>query len=192
MCKIIIIFVEITKQMIGNFEETIAEDLRGFLSVMGRLDEHFPEMPDIEEKWQSIAEAYMADGIREFANYPVASLGWIMYVGMAVAKYWDAEWEIYGNLQNLYGYIRDKRGYDELDEYVREEVLMMGTEDREEIEVIVGECAQRTLTRLRRAGFEAGSKDALLGYVACLHQLYLMGAAMQMKRMGYRMVKMGE
>ena len=28
------------------------------------------------------------------------------------------------------------------------------------------------------------------GYVACLHQLYLMGAAIQLKRMGYRMTKM--
>ena len=27
------------------------------------------------------------------------------------------------------------------------------------------------------------------GYVACLHQLYLMGAAMQLKRMGYHTTK---
>ena len=31
---------------------------------------------------------------------------------------------------------------------------------------------------------------AFNGYVACLHQLYLMGAAMQLKRMGYHMTKM--
>ena len=28
------------------------------------------------------------------------------------------------------------------------------------------------------------------GYVTCLHQLYLFGAAMQLKRMGYHMTKM--
>ena len=28
------------------------------------------------------------------------------------------------------------------------------------------------------------------GYVVCLHQLYLFGAAMQLKRMGYHMTKM--
>ena len=31
---------------------------------------------------------------------------------------------------------------------------------------------------------------AVNGYVACLHQLYLFGAAIQLKRMGYHMNKM--
>ena len=33
-------------------------------------------------------------------------------------------------------------------------------------------------------------KEAFNGYVACLHQLYLFGAAIQLKRMGYHMTKM--
>ena len=37
---------------------------------------------------------------------------------------------------------------------------------------------------------EPGTKEAFYGYVGCLHQLYLMGAAMQLKRMGYHMTKM--
>jgi len=37
---------------------------------------------------------------------------------------------------------------------------------------------------------EPGTKEAFTGYVSCLHQLYLMGAAMQLKRMGYHMTKM--
>ena len=37
---------------------------------------------------------------------------------------------------------------------------------------------------------EPGTKEAFNGYVACLRQLYLMGAAMQLKRMGYHMTKM--
>ena len=36
---------------------------------------------------------------------------------------------------------------------------------------------------------EPGTKEAFNGYVACLHQLYLMGASMQLKRMGYTMTK---
>ena len=34
------------------------------------------------------------------------------------------------------------------------------------------------------------TKEAFNAYVSGLHQLYLMGAAMQLKRMGYRMTKM--
>ena len=37
---------------------------------------------------------------------------------------------------------------------------------------------------------ETGTKEAFHAYVACLHQLYLAGVAMQLKRMGYRMTKM--
>jgi hypothetical protein len=36
---------------------------------------------------------------------------------------------------------------------------------------------------------EPGTKEALLGYVACLHQLYLYGVAAQLKRMGYHMTR---
>ena len=38
--------------------------------------------------------------------------------------------------------------------------------------------------------FLLSMKEAFNGYVACLHQLYLMGASMQLKRMGYHMTKM--
>ena len=61
---------------------------------MKEVDECLPECPDVEEKWEAIAKAYIPDGIKEFNDYPTASLGWMMYIGMAVAKYWDAEWEM--------------------------------------------------------------------------------------------------
>ena len=123
-----------------NFEEQLRKDLHQFLLTMKEVDERLPECPDVDEKWEEIAKAYIPDGIREFQDFPSASLGWMMYIGMAVAKMWDTEWEIYSKIEDLYAYMRDKRGFN--------------------------------------------------GYVACLRQLYLMGAAMQLKRMGYHMTKM--
>ena len=96
-----------------SFEEQLRKDLHQFLLSMNEVDERMLECPDVEEKWEEIAKAYIPDGIREFQDFPSASLGWMMYIGMAFN-----------------------------------------------------------------------------GYVACLHQLYLMGAAMQLKRMGYHMTKM--
>ena len=84
-----------------------------------------PGYPDVEDKWEEIAKAYIPDGIREFNDFPSASLGWMMYIGMAVAKFWDAEWEIYSKIEDLYAYMRDKRGYDAMDEYIREDVLLL-------------------------------------------------------------------
>ena len=42
---------------------------------------------------------------------------------------------------------------------------------------------------IAKAYIPDGIKEAFEGYVACLHQLYLMGAAIQLKRMGYHMTK---
>ena len=106
-------------------EQELSKDLHQFLLSMKEVDERMPECPDVEEKWEEIAKAYIPDGIREFQDYPSASLGWMMYIGMAVAKMWDTEWDIYSKIEDLYTYMRDKRGYDAMDEYIREEVLLL-------------------------------------------------------------------
>ena len=172
-----------------EFEDKLHQDLHQFLLSMKEVDERLPECPDVEGKWEEIAKAYIPDGIREFQDFPSASLGWMMYLGMAVARMWDTEWEIYSRLPNLYAYIRDKRGYDSMDEYIREEVLLLKGVDFTVLEKVVAECASRVYNALMHQRFEPGTKEAFNGYIACLHQLYLMGAAMQLKRMGYHMTK---
>lgn len=172
-----------------KFEETLHKDLHQYLSAMHEVDERLPECHDIEEKWEPIARSYIPDGIREFQDYPSASLGWMMYVGMAIAKMWDTEWEIYSKIDDLYAYIRDKRGYDRMDEYIRSEMLLLKGDGFTATEKTVGECASRVYNALMHQHLEPGTKEAFNGYISCLHQLYLMGAAMQLKRMGYHMTK---
>ena len=126
-----------------QFEEQLHQDLHQFLQSMKEVDERLPECPDVEDKWEEIAKAYIPDGIREFNDFPSASLGWMMYIGMAVAKFWDAEWEIYSKIEDLYAYMRDKRGYDAMDEYIREDVLLLQGVDYTALEKVTGECASR-------------------------------------------------
>jgi hypothetical protein len=40
---------------------------------MKEVDERMPECPDVEDKWEEIAKAYIPDGIREFQDYPTFS-----------------------------------------------------------------------------------------------------------------------
>ena len=176
--------------MIQTFENNLRQDLHQYLLSMKEVDEKLPDCPDVDGKWEDIAKAYLPDGIREFNAYPTSSLGWMMYIGMAVAAYWDDEWEIYGKMTDIYSFIRDKRGYDMLDEYVREEVLQLKGADYEALERLVGECASRVNNALQHQDIEPGTKKAFDAYVACLHQLYLMGAAVQLRRMGYHMEKL--
>ena len=172
-----------------RFENKIKEELARFLLSRQEIDEHLQETPDIEEKWMSIGEAYLADGVREFAKYPIASLGWMMYVGMAVAKFWDDDWAIYSKVDNLYLYMRDKSGYDLLDEYVRGPLLGLSGDTFDSTETLVQDCANRAHSLLLHEHLEPGTEAAFRGYVACLHQLYLLGASVQLHRMGYHFVK---
>ena len=59
----------------NEFEDKLHDDLHQFLLSMKEVDERLPECPDVEEKWESIAKAYIPDGIREFQDFPSASLG---------------------------------------------------------------------------------------------------------------------
>ncbi|MCR5131428.1 MAG: hypothetical protein K6C10_08220 [Prevotella sp.] len=169
------------------FEEQIRHDLHQYLLSLNEIDERLPECPDVEQKWENIARSYLPDGIREFNDFPSASLGWMMYIGMALAKLWDAEWNVFSTTDDLYLYLRDNRGYDHLDEYVREDVLQLSDTDYDDLEKLVGECASRLYNALMRQRFEPGTKEAFNAFLACLHQLYLMGAAVQLKRMGFHM-----
>lgn len=172
-----------------KFEEQLHQDLHQYLLGVGEVDEHLPECPDVEEKWEDVARAYMPDGIREFSGFPTASLGWMMYLGMALAQYWDEAWDKCADAAQLYAELKGQRGYDSMDEYIREEVLHLSGADYVALEKLTGECASRVYNILRHQPIEPGTKEAFTAYVSCLHQLYLMGAAVQLKRLGYHMTK---
>ena len=99
------------------------QHLLKMLTIDGKVGGQVLVTDDITNKWNEIAPSYVKDSVREVADYPTVSLGWAMYLGMAVAKFWDDDWKIFSQVNNLYEYIRDKRGYDYMDEYVREDIL---------------------------------------------------------------------
>jgi hypothetical protein len=45
-----------------NFEEILRKDLHQFLQSIKEVDERLPECPDVEDKWEGIAKAYIPDG----------------------------------------------------------------------------------------------------------------------------------
>ena len=163
--------------MTEQFENQLHRDLHQFLFSMKEVDERLPECPDVEDKWEAIAKAYIPDGIREFQDFPSASLGWMMYIGMAIAKMWDTDWEIYSKVADLYAYMRDKRGYDSMDEYIREEVLLLQGADYTILERITGECASRVYNALRHEGSfqRLCSLPAPTIFVRCCHAVEAYG-----------------
>ena len=169
------------------FEEKVRKDLIEFLQKKEALDSHVPECPDVEEKWPEIARAYMPDGVKEFQQYPVTSLGWMMFIGMAMAYYWDTDWEANANRKDFYEKLREEQGYDNLDETVVNKLLGYEGEAAEKLLELVAECASRVYGILTHEHIEPGTDTALGCYIACLHQLYLAGMAMELNALGYHM-----
>ena len=170
-----------------TFEQKLQRDLYAYLLSRHEVDERKPEAFDIEARWEGILQSYLPDGVREFADYPLSSLGWMMYIGMAVAQFWDEDWPAYEKIDDLYLFMRDKSGYDLLDEYIRGCILGLKEPDFDTTEALVQECTQQAYTLLHHEQLEPGTESAFRGYVACLHQLYLMGAAVQLHRLGCHM-----
>lgn len=176
-----------------DFEKQTLEDLHRFLVSLGKVDKILPETPDLQDMWPAVLESYLPDGVREFEQYPVVSLGWMMFMGMAVAKYWDVDWEkhVAEGGGAIYERLRDEKGYDNFDDNILTGVLGLDEAKAEEVSKIVGECASRTLSALQRAHFENGTEAAARAYVGALHSLYTMGAAMELNVLGYHMQALG-
>lgn len=175
------------KVTVSNFEDKVRKDLVDFLISKGALDKHVPECPDVEEKWALIVRSYVPDGAREFQDYPVVSLGWMMFMGMAMAYYWDVDWEKNAERTDYYTELRDKRGYDQLDETVTEDLLGYTGEAAAKVTDLVAECASRVYSLLNHEHLEPGTEAAFGAWLAALHQLYLAGMAMELNALGYHM-----
>ncbi|MDE6023452.1 MAG: hypothetical protein K2G13_08120 [Muribaculaceae bacterium] len=178
---------ENTKEIVKKFEDKVREDLISFLQKKEALDPHVPECPDVEEKWNEIGRAYLPDGTREFQDYPVVSLGWMMFIGMAMAYYWDTDWEKNSGRKDFYEKLRDEKGYDNLDETVVEGLLGYSGEAAEQITGLVAECASRVYSLLNHEHVEPGTDIAFGCYIAALHQLYLAGMVVELNALGYHM-----
>lgn len=169
--------------------DSLIQEIKDYLVARDAVDERLPECPDVEAKWQPVAEAYLPDGVREFADYPIASLGWMMFIGMAIAKRWDEDWETWGKVEDLYTPMRDQRGFDNLDEYIMEEVLDLHGDAAEGMQALVGDCAERVKRAIYRMDVEPGTVEAFKAYIAGLQCMYQMGMAVQLKAMGYHMTR---
>lgn len=175
----------------NDFEKRVRESIFTYLASHSEIDVPVPQCPDVEESWRNVGEDYMPDGIREFNAYPTVSLGWIMFIGMAVAQLWDDDWARTAADPHIYNTLRDKRGFDHTDDYILDQVLGLDADGHASTSHLVNECACRVLSLLNHEGLAPGSAEAFRAYIACLHQLYLAGVAVQLHRMGYHMTKLG-
>jgi len=173
-------------EFLNQYEERLSQNLLSSCTSKGYLCGVLLQTPDIDDKWRDMAPSYVADAIKEIVKYPAVSLGWAMYMGMAVASMWNEDWVKYDAVDNLYEYVRDVRGFDYLDEVVRGEVLGLEGEDYKRAEELVLSCAEMALDAIRHEQIEPQSQLALLVYARSIKALYQVGAAVWLNQMGYK------
>ena len=109
---------------------------------------------------------------------------------MAIAKYWDEDWELYSKVEDRYKYLRDHIDFDHMDDYICEKVLLLDDKGKTELSGIVAACASRTYNLLCHQHLKPGTQETFRAYIAALQQMYLMGATIELKALGYHMTKL--
>ncbi len=150
---------------------------------------------DIDEKWDNIAPDYVIDAVPEIASYPLTSLGWAAYVGVGVAALWDKSWEKYRERKDIYSILKGSHSFDYMDEYIREELLMLEPGDKEyhNLEDIIRLCSERCLSAIRRENIEPLSLEAFYIFSRSVKVMYQIGASLGLKLLnyGYHKVDLG-
>ncbi|MBR2351405.1 MAG: hypothetical protein IKA70_00525 [Alistipes sp.] len=172
-----------------NYENNLQVELLKQCTSHGMLDGTLLASDDIEARWHDYAPEYMADAVGQINSFPAAAVAWAAYVGMAVAAWWDVDWERYAS--ESYASLHGPRGFDDMDEHIVEHILALDLESKEAaaIEDMLRSCAQTALTFIRREQVEAQSTKAFYIFARTARVMFRIGAALELARRGYRFEK---
>lgn len=170
---------------IRDFETAQRNALLRLCTEYGYANGVLLQSEDIDRKWDEMAAEYVADAVSQIAEYPLVALAWAAYLGMAVANAWDDDWEkgSKAGYKSYYG----RRGFDDMDDHIVRDLLKMplgskAAQDLTEMVFRMAELCNRNL----RANFAAQTNEAFQGFARSCKALFLMGASMELKRLGYK------
>lgn len=156
--------------------------------------EHLLMSDDLLEVWKEVAPSYMVDAVPNIAEYPLCAIGWAGYLGMASAKLWDKNPLLLKPTDDVdfYTRMRTPRGFDEMDEYIIEEVIgfLPNTKSWEKIEDNMRTLAQLGLDTIRHENIEPQTEMAFHVYARTVKAVFSVGASLQLAAMGYKYQKL--
>ena len=154
------------------------------------VEDNILQTEDLLLKWKEIAPEYMVDAIPNIEQYPKTAIAWSAYIGMALAQFWDMDWENYKDIQ-LYQHLVKPRGFDEMDEYILEEVLKIKIDSSEaqSIENKVRSLTEIVLSQIRQEQIEPQSVMAFHVFAASVELMFVFGVSFELQRLGYKYTK---
>lgn len=174
----------------NNFEDSLQREMIKLCNSLGVMDSVLLNSEDIDLKWGDYADEYMADAIEQINDYPEVAIAWAAYMGMAVAKWWDADWKKKRN--NGYKMFYGPKGFDDMDDYIVEKILgfPLNSIEARQIVGVTYSMAQQAINIIRKEQIEFGTSKAFYVLSRTVKVMYRVGAAIQLRRMGYKMEKM--
>lgn len=174
-----------------QYEDKLKQLLLEQATKSGWLKGQLIEIEELDLKWKEIAPEYMVDAVPEIAYYPMVSIAWAGYLGLALGHLWDKDWATYEKQENLYSLLRNPRAFDAMDEYIVEEILglKLDSKDYQRIESILQSLSETALTLIRRENIGPQTTDAFHIYSHTVKVMYKIGVAIELHRLGYNYVK---
>ncbi len=183
--------IQAPSEFLDRFEEQLTQQLLRLCTAARALSGQLLETLDFEAVWPEVCTPYLGDAVPEIAKYPTVAIGWMGFVGLAIAQRWDSDWSVATEDPHALYPALLAQGFDALDDYVLDHVLAItDAEERAQLHQLVRTCAEAAHAALRREGIEPQSPMAFHTYVRTLHVMYRLGIALQLHRLGYKFEKM--
>ncbi|MFA6832372.1 MAG: hypothetical protein WCR36_08940 [Bacteroidaceae bacterium] len=182
--------MNIDTKYLDNFETKLQNDLVRLCTSYNQLDGILLASDDLSNHWHNLlAPEYVADAVEQIQDYPIVSVAWASYLGMAVAYAWDTDWATFSKApyQAFYG----ERGFDDMDEHIVRDLLEipLDSEEAKELEAMIRRCGEAAVSHIRHEEIEPQSPMAFHLFARAVKVMFHIGAALQLKRLGYKLEK---
>lgn len=170
-----------------SFEEILEEGLTKVCNNTELIKGKPLSSPDITERWDYLIKDYIADAVNEFNGFPEATIAWPAFLGMAVAHYWDSDWEAHKN--DLYHDFYGARKFDDLDEHIMHNILGLdlASEEVKHLALTINSCTLATLALIRKQQIEPETVDGFYILARSYTVMFRLGAAIELERLGYKL-----
>ena len=181
--------MEENTQYYDAYEANLLQELMKMCASLGMLDSELLNSEDIDQKWKEWAPEYIAEALPEVNSYPEFAIACAGYAGMGVAHWWDADWGRHHSAK--YESLHGPRGFDDMDEHIVQNILGLSLDSPEAQQFmnILLCCAQKAVTYIRHEHNEAQTVKAFHIFARTVRVMFKIGAALELKRLGYKFHK---
>ena len=181
--------MEENTQYYDTYEANLMQEMLKMCNSLGMLDKELLSSEDIDQKWKEWAPEYIATALPEVNSYPEFAIACAGYAGMAAAQWWDQDWGKHhsAEFESLLG----PRKFDDMDEHIVQNILgyTLDSIDAKQIMNIMLCCAQKAVTFIQHEHIESQTIKAFHIFARTVKVMFRIGAALQLKRLGYKFHK---